>query len=151
MKQNNMDKCWDKALIWLLPMIIQNSYWQYASLLVWMIITFSHKNRWSIILLNGCVIWQFSCYRFVVKINAKDYLAVKLKEIYPQLGLPNMLVFLCLDWKRESLLPVCPCSRKIGHYSKYYKSGQSWLLEKLCQKVLRGELAYLFIFECTYF
>lgn len=84
-------------------------------------------------------------HRFVVKINAKDYLAVKLKEIYPQLGLPNMLVFLCLDWKRESLLPVCPCSRKIGHYSKYYKSGQSWLLEKLCQKVLRGELACLFL------
>lgn len=26
MKQNNMDKCWDRALIWVLCMIIQNSF-----------------------------------------------------------------------------------------------------------------------------
>ena len=26
MKQNNMDKCWDRALIWVLYMIIQNRF-----------------------------------------------------------------------------------------------------------------------------
>lgn len=82
-------------------------------------------------------------HRFMVMINAKDYiyLAVKLEVSVRVAEYYEVSSF----WLKEEIffffgLLICPCSRKIGHGSKYNRTGQSLHQETLYQKSIRGRV-----------